>query len=112
MSKCVSYHYVEHKNTNEIAYKINEGKYAGVVWNYSDVKMTIYDEGGNIINPELADELPLTFNYEVMYNPNDEDLKTGEFSATIGDILLDVIDASIEHDQIKFNTTNRNNNPS
>ena len=44
----------------------------------------------------------------MLYNPTDEDLESDDFCNVIGDILLDVIDASLEHDQIKFNTENRN----
>ena len=43
-----------------------------------------------------------------MYNPTDEDLTTGEFGATVGDILLNIIDESLENDRIQFNTKNRN----
>jgi len=55
-----------------------------------------------------AEQLVLTFEYDVLYNPTDEDLKSDEFRNIIGDILLEVIDASLEHDQIKFNAENRN----
>ena len=43
-----------------------------------------------------------------MYNPTDEDLDTGEFASVAGDILLNIIDESLEHDQVQFNTENRN----
>ena len=65
------------------------------------------DDGG-MIDLEETDQLVLTFEYDVLYNPTDEDLESDEFCNGIGDILLDVIDASLEHDQIKFNTENRN----
>ena len=29
-----SYHYVTHRDTEEQAYRINEGKYSGIVWLY------------------------------------------------------------------------------
>jgi len=45
---------------------------------------------------------------DVLYNPTDEDLKSDEFRNVIGDILLEVIDASLEHDTVQFNTENRN----
>ena len=46
----------------------------------------------------------------MLYNPTDEDLTTDEFRNVIGDILLEVIDASLEHDTVQFNTKNRNSN--
>ena len=43
-----------------------------------------------------------------MYNPTEEDLDTGEFASVAGDILLNIIEESLEHDQVEFNTENRN----
>ena len=103
-----SYRYVTHKETQEQGYKIAEGKYAGVVWLYKDVRLPFEDDFGNRIDPEQVEKIPLTFGYEVLYNPTDEDLTTGEFDSVVGDILLNVIDESLEHDQIEFNTENRN----
>ena len=39
-------------------------------------------------------------------NPTDEDLTTGEFAATVGDILLNLIDESMENEQLEFKTRN------
>ena len=108
MDNCVAYNYVEHKKTNEAAFKITEGKYEGTVWNYKKVKMPLYGDDGNMIDLEEAKQLVLTFEYDVLYNPTDEDLKSDEFRNIIGDILLEVIDASLEHDTVQFNTENRN----
>ena len=108
MAKHYSYYYVTHKDTDQQGYRMGEGKYAGVVWNFRDVKFPLYTEEGVMLDPERAAEIPLTFEYEVLYNPTDEDLTTGEFDSVVGDILLNVIDESLEHDQIEFNTENRN----
>ena len=70
--------------------------------------MSLYGDDGNMIYLEEAKQLILTFEYDVLYNPTDEDLESDEFCNVIGDILLEVIDASLENDQIKFNTENRN----
>ena len=108
MAKHLSYHYVTHKETEEQGYRVAEGKFAGVVWQYSNVKLPMYNDEGLMMDPEQVEEIPLTFDYEVVYNPTDEDLTTGEFSATVGDILLNLIDESLENDRIQFNTKNRN----
>jgi len=39
-----------------------------------------------------------------LYNPTDEDLTGGEYQQTVGDILLNIIEESLEHDQIEFRT--------
>ena len=108
MPKHPSYHYVTHKETDEQGYRVAEGKYAGVVWEYRNVRLPMYDDSGELVNLDEAEQLPLSFEYQVLYNPTDEDLTTSEFRQVIGDILLEVIDASLEHDTVQFNTKNRN----
>ncbi len=99
-----SYHYVTHKNTEEQAYRINEGKYSGIVWIYDNVKFPLYNDEGEVASLEEAEQIPLTFDVEVLYNPTDQDLNTEEFQRTMGDILMNIIDESLQHDQIEFRT--------
>ena len=99
-----SYHYVTHRDTEQQAYRINEGKYSGVVWIYDNVKFPIYNDDDEIVPPADAEQIPLTFDIEVLYNPTDEDLSTSEFQKTVGDILLNIIEESLEHDQVEFRT--------
>ena len=107
-NKHLSYHYVTHKETDEQGYRVAEGKFAGVVWTYNNVKLPMYGDDGELVNLEEAEQLPLSFEYEVVHNPTDEDLDTGEFAAMAGDILVNIIDESLENDRLKFNTENRN----
>jgi len=102
-----SYHYVTHRETDQQAYRIGDGKFSGIVWAYENVKFPMYNDEGKMISPEEADKIPLTFDIDLLYNPTDEYLTDGEFQQTVGDILLNIIDESLEHDQIKFNTKNR-----
>ena len=104
MPNIPSYHYVTHRDTEEQAYRINEGKFSGVVWLYDNVKFPIYNDLGEVVSPEDVDKIPLTFDIEVLYNPTDEDLTDGEFQNTVGDILMNIIDESLEHDQVEFRT--------
>ena len=105
--KVPSYHYVTHKETDQQAYRIGEGKFSGIVWAYLNVKFPMYTDEGVMVDPSKAEEIPLTFDCELLYNPTDEDLSTGEFEAAVGDILMNIIDESLEHEQIEFNTKNR-----
>ena len=104
MPKIPSYHYVTHRDTEEQAYRINEGKFSGVVWLYENVKFPIYDDNDEIVSPGDAEQIPLTFDIEVLYNPTDEDINSNEFQQTVGDILLNIIEEILEHDQIEFRT--------
>ena len=97
-----TYYYVTHKDTNREGYRINEGKYSGIVWAYHNVKFPMYTDEGEMVDPSKAEEIPLTFDCEVLYNPTDEELSTGEFEATVGDILMNIIDESLKNDTVKF----------
>ena len=99
-----SYHYVTHRDTEQQAYRINEGKYSGVVWIYDNVKFPIYNDDDEIVPPADAEQIPLTFDIDMLYNPTDEDLTDGEFQQTVGDILMNIIDESLEHEQVEFRT--------
>ena len=97
-----SYYYVTHKDTNREGYRINEGKYSGIVWAYHNVKFPMYTDEGEMVDLSKAEEIPLTFDCEILYNPTEEDLSTGEFEATVGNILMNIIDESLKNDTVKF----------
>jgi len=99
-----SYYYVTHKDTNREGYRINDGKYSGIVWAYHNVKFPMYTDEDVMVELSKAEEIPLTFDCELLYNPTDEDLSTGEFEATVGDILMNIIDESVKNDTVKYRT--------
>lgn len=101
---------VTNKDTKESAYKLVEGSFEGVVWNYRNVKFPIYNDK-NELNLEEAENIPLSFDFDVFYNPfKKEDLETGEFASEIGDILIEILEDRLENGEIRFNTENRNSN--
>ena len=103
-----TYYYVTHKDTNREGYRINDGKYSGIVWAYYNVKFPMYNDEGIMVDPSQAEEIPLTFDCEVLYNPTEEDLSTGEFEATVGNILMNIIDESLKNDTVKFRSDDSN----
>ena len=100
--KVPSYYYVTNKETNQQAYRMGEGKFSGIVWTYHNVKFPMYTDEDVMVELSKAEEIPLTFDCELLYNPTDEDLSTGEFEATVGDILMNIIDESIKNDTVKY----------
>lgn len=98
---------VENSETNETAFKITAGKFTGVVWNYKSVKMPMYDDKNNLIDIEAAEQIPLTFDYDLLYNYRDlvTEENLPEFNAELGKILMDILENSLENDSIKYNTT-------
>ena len=112
MPNIPSYHYVTHRDTEEQAYRINEGKFSGVVWLYENVKFPIYKEDGTTINLEEAEKIPLTFDYDILYNKENKwhEESKGRFTDIIGNILFDIIEEGLDNDRLSYNTENRNDN--
>ena len=74
--------------------KILEGKYEGLIYKYNNVKLS---------QTENADgELPLKFTYDIMANPNKEDIKSTDFRNYIGDILVEVMEEQLKNGKIIF----------
>ena len=74
--------------------KILEGKYEGIIYKYNNVKLS---------QTENADgELPLKFTYDIMANPNDDDIKSIDFRNYIGDILVEVMEEQLKNGKIIF----------
>ena len=74
--------------------KIMDGQYEGIIYKYNNVKLS---------QTENADgQLPLKFTYDIMVNPNDEDIKSTEFRNYIGDILVEVMEEQLKNGKILF----------
>lgn len=84
----VKYELIEHDNSfheNHWAVRLEEGEYAGVVYQYDTV--SVNEEEGEVV---------LSFNTITLDNPEDKDLKTDEFEGIIGDILTSIIQEQLE----------------
>ena len=84
----VKYRLIEHENSfheNHWAVTIEEGKYAGVAYQYDTV--SINEEEGEVV---------LSFNTITLENPDELDLTESEFESTIGDILVEIIEEQLE----------------
>ena len=74
--------------------KIMDGQFEGIIYKYNNVKLS---------QTENADgELPLKFTYDIMANPNSEDIKSTEFRNYIGDILVEVMEEQLKNGKIIF----------
>ena len=97
----VKYNYIVNRETGETAYVIKEGKYDGVLYTYTDIKLPEIDG-------ESAEEIPVKFTYHVIKNPTDENLEDNpEFGNVIGEIMLDILDDALQNDTVDYE--NRNN---
>ena len=105
--------YVVHQPTNQDAILLEEGEFEGVVYTVTDVKFPIYKDDGSMISLEEAENIPLTFKYDILYNKENkvEDESKDRFVQTVGNILFDIIDEGLENEQLSFNTAeDRNDN--
>jgi len=104
--------YVVHQPTNQDAILLEEGEFEGVVSAVTNVKFPIYKEDGTTINLEEAEKIPLTFDYDILYNKDNKwhEESRDRLSDIIGNILFDIIEEGLDNDRLSYNTENRNDN--
>ena len=69
--------------------KLLEGQYEGIIYKYDQVKFS---------TTENADgQIPLKFTYDIMANPNKEDVKSDNFRNYIGDILVECVEEQLKN---------------
>ena len=108
----IKWTYVVHQPTDQDAILIQEGEFEGVVSAVTNVKFPIYKEDGTTLNLEEAENIPLTFDYDILYNKENKwhEESKGRFLDIIGNILFDIIEEGLDNDQLSFNTEDRNDN--
>ena len=75
--------------------KIMDGQYEGIIYKYNNVKFSSTENENG--------EIPLKFTYDVMTNPNKEDVESLDFRNYIGDILVEVVQEQLEQGKLQFN---------
>ena len=108
----IKWTYVVHQPTDQDAILIQEGEFEGIVSAVTNVKFPIYKEDGTTMNLEEAENIPLTFDYDILYNKDNKwhEESQGRFLDIIGNILFDIIEEGLDNDRISYNTENRNDN--
>ena len=108
----IKWTYVVHQPTDQDAILLEEGEFEGVVSAVTNVKFPIYKEDGTTMNLEEAENIPLTFDYDILYNKDNKwhEESKGRFLDVIGNILFDIIEEGLDNDQLSFNTEDRNDN--
>ena len=69
-----------------------DGQYEGIIYKYKNVKFSSTENASG--------QLPLKFTYDVMTNPNNEDVKSDNFRNYIGDILVECVEEQLEKGQL------------
>ena len=104
------FEFVNHKETGESALLINEGEYDKIVFKFKDGKVKLTDEFGAPIDLDTVDEIPIDFDYEVLYNPNDRNIFDSEFKDFLGEIFMTLMYESVNTGNYRLNDENRNDN--
>ena len=74
--------------------KLTEGQYEGIIYKYNQVKFApVENQQG---------EIPLKFTYDIMANPNKEDIDSEDFRVYIGDILIEIVEQQLKEGTIIF----------
>ena len=64
----IKWTYVVHQPTDQDAILLEEGEFEGVVSAVTNVKFPMYKDDGSLISLEEAEKIPLTFDYDILYN--------------------------------------------
>ena len=104
--------YVVHQPTDQDAILLQDGEFEGIVCAITNVKFPMYKDDGSLVSLEEAEKIPLTFDYDILYNKENKwhEESQERFLNAIGDILFDIIDEGLNNDQLSFNTEDRNDN--
>ena len=93
-TKNVRYAFAQRQGDDFSCIKILDGQYEGIIYKYNQVKIS---------QTENADgQLPLKFTYDIMANPNKEDIKSTDFRNYIGDILVEVMEEQLKDGKVIF----------
>ena len=74
--------------------KILEGNYEGIIYKYNQVRLSQTENSNG--------ELPLKFTYDIMGNPNKEDIKSTDFRNYIGDILVECVEEQLKNGKLQI----------
>ena len=104
--------YVVHQPTDQDAILLQDGEFEGIVCAITNVKFPMYKDDGSLISLEEAEKIPLTFDYDILYNKDDKwhEESKDRFLDIIGNILFDIIEEGLDNDQLSFTTKDRNDN--
>ena len=104
--------YVVHQPTDQDAILLQDGEFEGVVCAITNVKFPMYKDDGSLVSLEEAENIPLTFDYDILYNKENKwhEESKDRFLDVIGNILFDIIEEGLDNDRISYNTENRNDN--
>ena len=93
-TKSKRYIFAQRQGDDFSCIKLLEGQYEGIIYKYNQVKFS---------TTENADcQIPLKFTYDIMANPNKEDVNSDDFRNYIGDILVECVEEQLNNGTFKL----------
>lgn len=86
----VQFSYVEKEDT--IATRIDEGEYAGVIYQVGRIQFT---------EPNTTGHRAMRFKYQILDNPKDVEIKE-DFTSIVGDIIVIQIEQKLEEGELVY----------
>ena len=103
-----NYDWRVNKETGENGIVLLEGPYKDIIFTFKKSKVILKNEDGSPLDLENAEEIPIDFQYEVLYNPEDRDVLTLDFKNAIGDIFMEILYDSVKNDSYRLTDEDRN----
>ena len=93
-TKTKRYAFAQKEGDDFSCVKLLDGQYEEVIFKYDKVAF----------EPKPLDtgDVPLRFTYDIMTNPNDEDILSADFRNYIGDILVEIVDQQLKEGKADF----------
>ena len=88
-TKSKRYIFAQRQDDDFSCIKLLEGQYEGIIYKYDQVKFSTTENA--------TGQIPLKFTYDIMVNPNKEDVKSDDFRNYIGDILIECVEEQLKN---------------
>ena len=93
-TKNKKYVFVQKDGEDYTCIKLIEGKYKGIIYKYGKVGFAPKE------NPDGT--MPMKFDYDIIFNPHEENIDKQEFIDYIGDILIELLEKQITNGTAVF----------
>ena len=93
-TKTKRYAFAQKEGDDFSCVKLLDGQYEGIIYKYNKVAFETekLDSG----------DIPLRFTYDIMTNPNKEDILSADFRNYIGDILVEIVDQQLKEGKAEY----------
>lgn len=85
------YSYIEQDSADYTAIRIDSGTYKGII--------VVFGKVGFSPEPDENELFDMTFDHQILFNPNKVEVNKQDFINVLGDILVSILEEYVEHDK-------------